>query len=111
MLVVAVSSHPVIAKLGKVGIAQLLPHLISKMHKLIIQTVQLCLIVLIPLSLRLPSGQSSGIILVIFKGRHLGNGVDFSFKGNLRTGQKLFIGGGQFIFLLHHGDDFRGKCL
>ncbi len=68
---IAVAHHPVVTKLHITIVAQLASHLIPQMHKLVIQTVKIRLMILVPLSLRLPCGQTACVIRIGLKRRDL----------------------------------------
>ena len=111
VLGVAVAAHAVVAEGGVALVAQLPAHLVPELHQLVVEAVQLGLVVLIPLALGLPGGETPGVVGVGLEGAQLGEGVDPALKGDLGGGQDLFIGLGQLILLLQLGDDLGGEGL
>ena len=108
---VAVTPHAVVAQGGVALVAQLLAHGVAEVGQLVVDAIQLGLIVLVPLTLGLPCGQTAGIIGVGLEGGELGEGVHTALKGDLRRGDELLVGHGQIRLRLHLGDDVGGEGL
>ena len=108
---VAVAAHTVVAERGVALVAELTAHRVAQLHELIVELVELCLIVLVPLALGLPCGKTLFIVRAGLERGELGERVDLALKGDLRRGKQLFILLRQLILLLHLGDDLGGEGL
>ena len=77
------------------------------MGELVIDPVQPGLVVLVPPSLGLPGRQTPGIVRIRLEGGELRQGKYAALKGDLRRGQQLCVLGGELVFFLQVGDDFK----
>ena len=110
-LVIAVSLHAAVADRQEIVVAELFADGISKVHQLVIESVKLFLVVLVPLSLRLPGCEASRIVRVILKRRHLRNGIDTALKRNLCAREQLLVSGDELVLLLKFRDNRRREGL
>ncbi len=107
VFVVAVSLHPVIAKLGVAVKTKLPPHGIPELYQLVIDRIQLVLMLLIPRPFRFPGSQPPCIIAVRLKGSELGKCVGLSLKRNLCRGNQFGVLLAQIVFFLQLRYDVR----
>ena len=103
-LPIAVSIHSGIADFREIRIPHHLPLLGTILYQVIIDRVQLLPIVLKELGIRLPCLLTHLSILCRKVGCHKRQIQILSLPGNLCRSQKLTVFGGQFIFLLHQGN-------
>mgnify|MGYP000723736711 CR=1 FL=1 len=111
ILCVRVTAHAVISERSVAAVAELFAHRVAQMHELVVELVELCLIVLVPLALGLPCGKALFIVCAGLERGELGERVDLALKGDLRRGEQLFILLRQLVLLLHLGDDLGGEGL
>ena len=71
VLRIAVAAHAVVAERGIALVAELFAHRVAQMHELVVELVEFCLIVLVPLALGFPRGKATLIIRVGLAGREL----------------------------------------
>ena len=108
---VAVAHHAVVAERGVALVAELFAHRVAQLHELVVELVELCLVVLVPLTLGLPCGKALFIVRAGLERGELGERVDLALKGDLRRGEQLFILLRQLVLLLHLGNDLGGEGL
>ena len=79
------------------------------MHKLVINIVERSLVVLVPLTLRLPGSETAAVVGIGLERSQLGESIVLSLEGDLCRGEQFFILLGQIVFLLKLRDYFGGE--
>ena len=108
---IAVAAHAVVAERGIALVAELFAHRVAEFYELVVELVEFCLIVLVPLALGLPRGKALFIVSAGLERGELREGVDLALERDLRRGEQLFILLRQVVFLLQFRNDGGGEGL